>query len=48
MISEFDEKGAERIKEIEKVTNHDLKSVEYYMKQNMSAYKEDVHFCCTS
>lgn len=43
-----------RIKEIEKVTNHDIKAVEYYIKEQMSIrselvdFKEYVHFTCTS
>lgn len=43
-----------RIKEIEKVTNHDIKAVEYYIKERMSEasilsdFKEYVHFTCTS
>lgn len=36
------------MKQIESVTNHDLKSVEYYLKNNLPYYKEFVHFCCTS
>ena len=50
----FDEKGAARIKEIESVTNHDVKAVEYYIKEqldclgNLEAYKEFIHFGLTS
>lgn len=44
----FNDKSAQRIKEIEKTTNHDLKSVEYFMKENISWYRENVHLCCTS
>jgi adenylosuccinate lyase len=48
--------GAEdvgRIKEIEKTTNHDVKAVEYYLKEKMDAsglgkYKEFIHFGLTS
>ena len=36
------------MKEIEKTTNHDLKSVEYFIKNNIEHYKENIHFCCTS
>ena len=42
------------MKEIEKVTNHDIKAVEYYIKEFMqkraelAAYTEYVHFTCTS
>ena len=49
----FDEKGGVRIKEIEKVTNHDVKAVEYYIKEEfdnlgLSAFKEFIHFGLTS
>lgn len=30
------------------MTNHDLKSVEYYLKGKVGHYKEHIHFCCTS
>ncbi|MGB0254864.1 MAG: adenylosuccinate lyase [Flavobacteriaceae bacterium] len=44
---------AQAIKEIEKVTNHDVKAVEYFLKQlfddlNISEYKEFIHFGLTS
>ncbi len=44
---------AERVKEIESVTNHDVKAVEYFIKERMDAlglqqYKEYVHFGLTS
>ena len=50
----FDLKAAERIKEIESTTNHDMKAVEYYLKERMAerpglkAVSEFVHFACTS
>ena len=50
----FDEKGAQRVKDIEKITNHDVKAVEYYIKEQFDAiggldsYKEFVHFGLTS
>ena len=50
----FDEKGAARVKEIEGVTNHDVKAVEYYIKEQfdaiggLDAYKEFIHFGLTS
>ena len=31
----FDEKGAQRVKDIEKITNHDVKAVEYYIKEQI-------------
>ena len=44
---------AERIKEIEAVTNHDVKAVEYFLKERfdslgLAAYKEFIHFGLTS
>lgn len=53
-IGELDLAGAEAVKEIEKTTNHDVKAVEYYIKQQMQAWPalhaagEFVHFACTS
>lgn len=49
----FDEKEAQKVKDIEKKTNHDVKAVEYYLKQKieksgMKKYSEFVHFACTS
>ncbi|ABW67658.1 adenylosuccinate lyase [Desulfosudis oleivorans] len=51
--SGFDVQGARRIKEIEKTTNHDVKAVEYYIKEQLdraglSAIREWTHFACTS
>ncbi|GJM32497.1 MAG: adenylosuccinate lyase [Saprospiraceae bacterium] len=53
LINRFDVKDAERIKEIEKVTNHDVKAVEYFIKEafdqlDLGAYKEFIHFGLTS
>lgn len=51
---DFGESGARRVKEIESVTNHDVKAVEYYIKEQFDAigglddYKEFVHFGLTS
>lgn len=50
---EFDINGAKRVKEIEQVTKHDVKAVEYYIdeeleKNNLQKYKHLVHFACTS
>lgn len=50
---QFSEKDAENIKEIEGVTNHDVKAVEYFIKgrfdrMGLSAYKEFIHFGLTS
>ena len=50
----FDVGEAQRIKTIEDTTNHDVKAVEYYLKEKISAQrelaalKEFVHFACTS
>lgn len=49
----FSELDAERIKEIEKVTNHDVKAVEYFLKEKFDAlgladFKEFIHFGLTS
>ena len=46
----FTEQDAQRIKDIEKVTNHDVKAVEYFIKEEfdkigeLEAYKEFIHF----
>jgi adenylosuccinate lyase len=50
----FNEADAERIKEIEAVTNHDVKAVEYWLKERVKdvpelvAASEFIHFACTS
>ena len=50
----FSETDAQRIKEIESVTNHDVKAVEYFLKEQfdklggLEAYKEFIHFGLTS
>lgn len=49
----FDTVAANRVKDIEKVTNHDVKAVEYYIKENIKdlavdKYSEFIHFGCTS
>ena len=50
----FSEADAQRVKDIEKVTNHDVKAVEYFIKEeldkigNFEAYKEFIHFGLTS
>ena len=50
---EFSVEDATRIKEIESVTNHDLKAVEYFIKEkfdllSLQEYKEFIHFGLTS
>lgn len=50
----FDESGAARVKEIENTTNHDVKAVEYFIKEefdkigDLDEYKEFIHFGLTS
>ena len=49
----FSEKDALRVKEIEQVTNHDVKAVEYFLKEafdrlGLETYKEFIHFGLTS
>ncbi len=49
----FSEQDAQRIKDIEKVTNHDVKAVEYFLKGkfdelNLEEFKEFIHFGLTS
>ena len=50
---DFTTKDAQEIKDIEKVTNHDVKAVEYFVKKRfdkleLSGYKEFIHFGLTS
>ena len=53
-IGNFTEADAGRVKEIESVTNHDVKAVEYFIKEEfdkiggLEAYKEFIHFGLTS
>lgn len=53
IVKEFSEQDALYIKEIEKTTNHDVKAVEYFIKEKfdrlgLQAYKEFIHFGLTS
>ncbi|QSP93598.1 adenylosuccinate lyase [Marinobacter salinisoli] len=54
LVSQFSLDDAERIKEIERTTNHDVKAVEYFIKEKIAgvpelqAITEFVHFACTS
>jgi len=54
LISDFDESGAQKVKDIEATTNHDVKAIEYFIKDAISsnaelaAISEFVHFACTS
>ncbi|MBI3502432.1 MAG: adenylosuccinate lyase [Bacteroidetes bacterium] len=50
---EFSQKDAEKIKQTEAITNHDVKAVEYFLKEKFDAlkfseYKEFIHFGLTS
>ena len=54
LITDFSSDDAIKIKSIEKTTNHDVKAVEYFIKEKLSenselaAISEFVHFACTS
>lgn len=50
---EFSDDDAQEVKEIESITNHDVKAVEYFLKERfdrlkISEYKEFIHFALTS
>ncbi|EGA70078.1 adenylosuccinate lyase [Vibrio sinaloensis DSM 21326] len=54
LAANFSEEDARRIKEIERTTNHDVKAVEYFLKEKVAdvpelhAVNEFFHFACTS
>lgn len=54
IITDFDLAQAERVKAIERITNHDVKAIEYYLKEQVAEHKELTenaeffHFACTS
>ncbi len=54
IIDGFDLESAARVKEIESTTNHDVKAVEYFLKEQigempeLTAVQEFIHFACTS
>ncbi len=54
LYEKFDVSDAQRVKDIEKVTNHDVKAVEYFIKEafdrigGLEPYKEFIHFGLTS
>ncbi|MGQ4275927.1 adenylosuccinate lyase [Pseudidiomarina sp. E22-M8] len=54
LINNFSEADAERVKAIEATTNHDVKAVEYFLKEcvaeqaELHAVSEFIHFACTS
>jgi len=54
IVERFDPAAAQRVKEIERTTNHDVKAVEYYLKEQVQSHpelyavSEFIHFACTS
>jgi adenylosuccinate lyase len=54
LLAGFDESAAQRVKDIEKTTNHDVKAVEYFLKESiannaeLTEVTEFIHFACTS
>jgi adenylosuccinate lyase len=54
IVADFTEADGERIKDIERTTNHDVKAIEYFIKEKfarspeLNAISEFVHFACTS
>lgn len=54
MFNDFSLEDGTRVKDIEKVTNHDVKAIEYFLKEkfdqneNLKPLKEYLHFSCTS
>ncbi len=54
IASDFSEIDAQRIKDIEKTTNHDVKAIEYFLKEKIAGcaelehVSEFIHFACTS
>jgi adenylosuccinate lyase len=53
IVADFTEIDAQKVKEIEKVTNHDVKAIEYFLKEKfdslgLDAFKEFIHFGLTS
>jgi len=54
IVADFNEADAQRVKDIEATTNHDVKAVEYFLKEKvadnaeLNAVSEFIHFACTS
>ncbi len=53
LVQDFSPEDARKIKDIEKITNHDVKAVEYFLKEKfeqigLTPYKEFIHFGLTS
>src|SRR6056297_1157986 len=54
LVRDFDTRAAERVKAYEATTNHDVKAVEYYLRERFTEHselgplREFLHFACTS
>ena len=53
IVEDFDVEEAQKVKDIERTTNHDVKAVEYYLKNkidgtSLAELSEFIHFACTS
>jgi adenylosuccinate lyase len=54
IVNDCDDAAARRVKEIERTTNHDVKAIEYFLKERirgnaeLEAVSEFIHFACTS
>ncbi|SJM92612.1 adenylosuccinate lyase [Crenothrix polyspora] len=54
IVTDFSEAEAQRVKDIEKTTNHDVKAMEYFLKEKIAGnaeleqVNEFIHFACTS
>jgi adenylosuccinate lyase len=54
IVDKFSEQDAQRVKNVERTTNHDVKAVEYFLKEKIAgneeleAVSEFIHFACTS
>jgi adenylosuccinate lyase len=54
VLDEFSEKDAARVKDIERRTNHDVKAIEYWLRERLAGNREAakvaafIHFACTS
>lgn len=53
LVDNFDDESANQIKTIERTTNHDVKAVEYFIRQqitetSLADVSESIHFACTS
>jgi adenylosuccinate lyase len=54
IVNDFSEADAQKVKDIEKTTNHDVKAVEYFLKEKIAGntelekVSEFIHFACTS